>query len=445
MSYILTTMTDPSPKAPSRLARAVSGWLAGTSVFWFASYAVVFAFTTYFCMYSFRKPFAAADYVGSEFWIFDLKNALVISQLCGYALSKFAGIKFNSELTHGRRLAALVLLILWAEAALLLFAIAPPGWKVLAIFLNGLPLGAVWGIVFSFLEGRRSSELLGAGLSCSYIVASGFVKSAGKGLMESGVSESWMPATTGALFLPMFLIAAYALSLLPPPNAADVDERCLRQPMQKRDRRAFVTRYWPGLGLLVVTYLFLTAYRDFRDNYAAEIWVELGMGKSALIFTKTEVPIAAAVMVALGLLYLIRDNRKGLLAAYGIMITGSLLIGVATLLFDVGWLGPTWWMTLVGLGLYMGYVPYGCVLFDRKIAVLQTVATAVFLIYISDAVAYGGSVLAVLYKQLGEPQTSWLAFFRGFSYLTSAVTTTCLVGSALYFLRGASTQKRRGL
>ncbi len=417
------------------LARAVSAWLARTSVFWFATYAVVFAFTTYFCMYSFRKPWAAASYSGSEFWIFDLKNALVISQLCGYALSKFVGIKFNSELVHRHRLSALILLILWAEAALLLFAVAPPGWKVLAIFLNGLPLGAVWGIVFSFLEGRRSSELLGAGLSCSYIVASGFVKSAGKGLMESGISESWMPVTTGALFLPAFVFAAYALSLLPPPSEQDVEQRCLRQPMRSRERRAFTRRYWPGLGLLVMTYLFLTAYRDFRDNYAAEIWIELGMGDSALIFTKTEVPIAAAVMLTLGLLYLIRDNRRGLLAAYGIMIAGSVLVGGATLLFDVGLLGPTWWMTLVGLGLYMGYVPYGCVLFDRKIAALQTVATAVFLIYVSDAVAYGGSVLAVLYKQLGEAQTSWLAFFRGFSYLTSAVCTVCLIASAMYFSR----------
>lgn len=427
---------------PSWAARVVGGWLGRTSVFWFATYAVVFAFTTYFCMYSFRKPFAAADYEGATYWIFDLKNALVISQLIGYAISKFVGIRFNSELLHRHRLAALIVLILWAEGALLLFAVLPPGGKVLAIFLNGLPLGAVWGIVFSFLEGRQSSELLGAGLSCSYIVASGFVKSAGKGLMEAGVAESWMPAATGAMFLPVFLLAAYALSLLPAPTAQDAKLRSLRQPMRAKERKAFARRYWPGLVLLIATYLFLTSYRDFRDNYAAEIWKEVGMGDSAVIFTKTELPIAAVVMVILGLLYLIRDNRRGLAAAYGIMIAGSVLVGLSTLLFDLGVVGPTWWMTLVGLGLYMGYVPYGCVLFDRKIAALQTVATAVFLIYISDAVAYGGSVVAVLYKQLGEPQTSWLQFFRGFSYLTSAVCTLALLGSAVYFMRETKPAER---
>jgi hypothetical protein len=147
----------------------------------FASYAVVVAFTTYFCMYAYRKPFAAARFEGEMLGDLDLKSALIISQLAGYALSKFVGIKFNSEMPPGRRAGALVFLILWAEAALLLFAVMPPEGKVVALFLNGLPLGAVWGLVFSFLEGR-ASEILGAGLSCAYVVAGGAVKSIGASL-----------------------------------------------------------------------------------------------------------------------------------------------------------------------------------------------------------------------------------------------------------------------
>src|SRR5205085_7275168 len=125
-----------------------------------------------------------------------------VSQLCGYALSKFLGIKFNSEMPAHRRAWALVFLIVWAEVALLLFAVLPPCGKVFALFLNGLPLGTVWGVVFSFLEGRRTSEILGAGLSCAYVVASGAVKSVGKTLLDNGVSEAWMPAATGVMFLP---------------------------------------------------------------------------------------------------------------------------------------------------------------------------------------------------------------------------------------------------
>jgi hypothetical protein len=343
-----------------------------------------------------------------------------------------------------RRTWALVLLIAWAEAALVLFAVVPAEGKVVALFLNGLPLGAVWGVVFSFLEGRRTSEILGAGLSCAYVVASGAVKSIGAMLLGAGVSETWMPAVTGLIFLPMFLVATWGLSLIPPPSDADVAARTEREPMSALERRAFTRRYLPGLLLLVCVYLFLTAYRDFRDNYAAEIWTDLGSAQSASVFTLTEIPIALSVMLLLGMLYLVKNNRLGLFLTYVIMITGSALIGVATFLFDLQAIGPKTWMILVGLGLYLGYVPYGCVLFDRTIAALGVVATAVFLIYISDAVAYGGSVALVLYKVFGQAETSKLDFFRSFSYVASTACTVFFSICCVYFVRQSRVDWRSG-
>jgi MFS family permease len=403
-------------------------------------YAATFAFATYFAMYAFRKPFAAASFSGQSvdlaLFELDLKGALIIGQLVGYALSKLIGVKLNSELPHARRRLALFLLIGIAEAALLVFAIAPPGLQVAAMFVNGLPLGAVWGVCISFLEGRRTSEILGAALSCAYIVASGVVKSVGTALIDAGVSEAWMPAVCGALFLVPFFLFAYALSLVPPPNLADVEQRTEREPMDAAARRRFTRSYWPGLLALVITYLFLTAFRDFRDNFQADIWREMGQGGAA-VFTTTEVPIAIGVMAVLSLVYLLKDNRAGLIATYAIMIGGSVMVGVATLLFDAGSIGPRSWMTAVGLGLYLAYVPYGSVLFDRTIAALGTVATAVFLIYVSDAVAYGGSVGVVLYKMLGQADLPYLDFFRAFSYAASVTTVLLLGWSLFYFLRRA--------
>src|SRR5688500_2596837 len=163
----------------TRTSHRITRWLGQTGNGPFVIYAVVMAFTTYFAMYSFRKPFAAAQFSGETVGFIDLKSALIISQLCGYALSKFLGVKVNSEMRPAQRAWALVILIVWAELALVLFAVVPPGGKVIALFLNGLPLGTVWGVVFSFLEGRRTSEILGAGLSCAYVVARGAVKAIG--------------------------------------------------------------------------------------------------------------------------------------------------------------------------------------------------------------------------------------------------------------------------
>jgi hypothetical protein len=96
-------------------------------------------------------------------------------------------------------------------------------------------------------------------------------------------------------------------------------------------------------------------------------------------------------------------------------------------------LDPAWWMIAVGLGLYMAYVPFGCVLFDRLLAALGTIGTAGFLIYVTDAFGYLGSVLLLLYKDLGQPELSWLEFFAGFSYATSLVCSVCFIISAFYF------------
>ena len=54
----------------------------------FSAYAILAAFTTYFCMYGFRKGFAAGSYdeqtAGFFGSVFALKSVLVISQLIGY-------------------------------------------------------------------------------------------------------------------------------------------------------------------------------------------------------------------------------------------------------------------------------------------------------------------------------------------------------------------------
>ncbi|MEK7703374.1 MAG: DUF5690 family protein [Myxococcota bacterium] len=410
----------------------------------FSVFAVAAAFSTYFCMYAFRKPFAVATFAGQVdlTWLplVDYKILLIISQVLGYCTSKFLGIKLVSEMSAAGRGRAILVLLAIAETALLLFAITPRPWNAVWMVVNGLPLGMVWGLVFAFLEGRRVSEVLGVGLSGSYIVASGFVKSAGRYLLDAGISEPWMPFLTGLCFVPLLLISVWMLTRLPPPTPEDVALRTKRAPMHQRERSAFFLAYAPGLTLLTALYMLLTAYRDFRDNFAREIWDALGYGGTPSILTTAEIPIAIGVLAALGLLMVIRNNRRALLAIHAIMLGGTLLIGLATWGFQAGIVGPVAWMVLVGLGLYVAYVPYGCMLFDRLIASVGFVGTAGFMIYVTDAFGYLGSVVVLLYKSLGEPQLSGLDFFIAFSYATAIFCSVCFALSLAYFGRRACAQ-----
>jgi len=111
------------------------------------------------------------------------------------------------------------------------------------------------------------------------------------------------------------------------------------------------------------------------------------------------------------------------------------LVGFAPLGHASGLIGPATWMILVGLGLYLAYVPFGCMLFDRLIAAVGFVATAGFMIYVTDAAGYLGYVVVVFFKDFGAPNLSWLEFFEDFSYVTSVICTVSFAFATWYFWR----------
>jgi len=413
-------------------------WLERANPLVFTLFAGMAGFCAYFSMYAFRKPFAAATFGVVDGWSFvvDYKIALVVAQVAGYAVSKLIGVKVISEIAPSRRGVAILGLIGAAWLALLAFAVVPAPWNVAALFLNGLPLGMIWGLVFGFMEGRRTSEVLGAILCASFILSSGVVKSVGKWMMvDLDVSPFWMPAATGAIFLPLLALSVWALVQLPPPSAADEAARVRRQPMDRAQRRAFLAAYAPGVVLLVMAYVLLTAFRDFRDNFAAELWTALGFGEASGVFSASELPVAIIALAVLGAVMLVRDNLRALLVMHGVILAGFLLLGLSTLAFQARLLAPLTWMILTGAGLYMAYTPFNAMLFDRMIAFSGKIGTAGFLIYVADASGYMGSVALLVWRNFAMVQLDWLGFFIASAYATSVVGAVCTILAGVYFLR----------
>ena len=418
------------------MPRPLAHWLEKASPVAFTVFASLAGFATYFSMYAFRKPFAAATFGGVDGWHYtlDFKIAIVIAQAIGYATSKFLGIRVISGMQPKYRAQAILALIGASWLALVAFAVAPALVKVGALWLNGLCLGMIWGLVFGFMEGRRTSEILGAVLCASFIVSSGAVKSVGILLVQQlHVPVFWMPAATGLVFTPLLLVAVWGLAALPPPSPDDEAARVRRAPMTGRDRRAFLAEYGVGIALLVTIYVFATALRDFRDNFAAELWTALGYANPAGVFTLTELPVAAVALVAMGVIVKVRSNVRALAVIHGMILAGLALLGVATLAFDVGWLGALPWMIASGAGLYVVYTPFNAMLFDRLVAVSGRVATAGFLIYVADSAGYAGSCALLLWRNFALLHVKWLTVFRLALYTTSVVGIALTALSLLYF------------
>lgn len=375
---------------------------------------------TYSCMYAFRKPFTAATFDDLVFLGIHYKIWLLTSQVAGYTLSKFIGIKLVSEMKPEKRAVSILFVIGVAWIALLLFALTPSPYNIIWMFLNGLPLGVVWGLVFSYLEGRRTTELLGAGVSVSFIFSSGFVRTVGKYLMlEHNISEFWMPFATASVFVLPLIASVWMLNRLPSPNDKDKVHRTERVPMNKAERKRFISQFATAIIPFTLAYIFLTVLRDIRDNFSAEIWIELGKGDAPEIFTTAEIPIGIGVLIVVSLMILIKNNQKALNTSL-VFITGGLIINIiATTSFQAGLIGGVTWMILVGFGLYLGYITYHALLFERFIAAFKYVSNIGFLFYIADAFGYLGSVSTFMMKNFFSPNISWLKFFSSLTYSLS--------------------------
>jgi len=412
----------------------VTRWLSQRSTFEFTLYVGAIAFLTYTCMYGLRRPYAAASFEGYQLWGMNFKSWLVITQVVGYAISKFIGIKVISEMGRSARAYAIVILTAFAEVALVVFALVPAPYNFFVLFFNGLPLGMIWGLVFSYLEGRRTTEVLGTMLSVSFIVASGLVKSVGSLVLQFlPVTEFQMPWITGLFFFALLVGLVWLLDKTPDPTPEDQALRTKRVPMDGAMRLAIFKRFAPGLIALVAIYVMLTIFRDLRDNFAAEIFASMGLNNNSMIFLYTEIPVALVVFVIMASMMFVRNNEKAFAINHLLIGSGFLIVGFATLFLHLEIISPLTWMVLLGLGTYMGYMPFNSFLFERLIAAFGTAANAGFFIYLADSFGYLGTVGTMLFQNFGNAQVSWFDFLVDGAYGMAIAGGILISLSYVYF------------
>ncbi len=420
----------------TRQPSTITKKLEQTSPQVFSLYCIVAAFGTYFCMYSFRKPIGAGTFEDFKFGVVAFKPVLIASQILGYTLSKFIGIKFVSEISAARRAASILVLIGIAELALLLFAITPPPYNVVMLFLNGLPLGMVFGLVLGFLEGRKVTEALIAGLTTSMIISSGVVKSIGRTMIERfSVSEFWMPFLTGLLFVVPLLFFVWMLNQIPKPTSDDIARRSERLPMTRAQRWDLFRRHAFGLSCIIAIYILLTIMRSIRDDFGVEIWAQLGERGEPAIFTQSEMLVALGVVVINGAAICISSNRSALLGSLCLVGCGFILVLMSLAGHWQGWLGPFAFMVLSGLGLYIPYIAFHTTIFERFIAAFREPGNIGYLMYLADAAGYLGYVAIMLARNFGNIKVDFLALFVNASTVVSIASLAVTITLITYYSR----------
>ena len=402
------------------------------------------ALLSYSLVYALRKPFTAATFDGLDFFGMDYKTATSIVQIAGYFLSKLIGIKVISEMKKENRLKFIIASVAVAELSLVLFGALPRPYNVFALFFNGLSLGCMWGVIFSFLEGRRVTDLLASLFGLSIAVSSGTAKSIGLFVVDIlNVSEFWMPALIGAVALPLLAGLGYILDHLPKPTAEDKALRVERVTLDRQQRWELFRNFAPVLTLLFFANLFLTVLQDVKEDFLVKIIDVNAAGLSSWVFAKVDGVVTLIILAVFVTLALVKSHIKVLSTLLTLVIAGAVTLSFVAFNYDSLQLSPLVWLFIQSLCLYFSYLSFQTIFFDRFIACFRIRGNVGFFIAMVDSIGYTGTVLVLVFKECFNPNLDWLEFYNTMAGTVGIVCCTAFTVSLFYLMQRYRKGKRK--
>ncbi len=396
------------------------------------------ALFAYFLVYALRKSFTASTFDGLDFLGVDYKVVLSISQILGYLIAKFCGIKIVSELKRNQRLPAIVISAACAELSLVLFGLIPYPSNFFCLFFNGLSLGSMWGFLFSYLEGRRLTDILASFLGVSIIISSGAAKSIGLFVLEMNVSPFWMPSLIGAVTLVLLVGIAFALDKLPDPTAEDKESRTERIPLDKKLRGALLKKYSLLLIPLLTVNILYTVLRDIKEDFLVDIVKFTNIDLTSFLFVQIDSVVTLILLVVFGTMIFVKDNRRSLTILLSLMMFGSLLVLFTSLFFNSLSATPIIWLFLQSMGIYTAYMAFQTIFFDRFIACFKIAGNVGFFIYLADFLGYLFSCGFLFGKSIFSIHVNWLQYYNSLSITISLI---CIVSVSIASIMMRNKQK----
>lgn len=381
------------------------------------------ALLSYSLVYALRKPYTAASFEGLTFMGSDYKVAVTTIQILGYVIAKFFGIKIISELKKENRFRFFVGSAILAELALVGFGLLEAPYNVAAMFVNGLSLGCMWGVIFSFIEGRKVTNILASLLGVSMVFSSGVAKSFGLFAMnEMQIDQFWMPAVIGGFALPLLVFMGYMLKRLPQPTAEDIMLRNERVVLDGKGRVALFRKYAPILTLLFIGNFMLLVLRDIKEDFLVNI---LDMSnQSSWLFARIDTIVTLIILGIFALFAFFRSNIRALLWLMTLVIAGCLTMTYVSFHYETLDLKPVTWLFIQSLSLYIAYLTFQTIFFDRFIACFRIKGNVGFFIALIDFIGYLGTVTLLSTKEFLNIELEWFALFN---HIAGFVGATCSI------------------
>lgn len=423
----METSTQTYTNGGSKEKKPMPDWIF---VLWAGGTAIL----SYSLVYALRKPFTAAEFEGLQVFGMDYKIVVSIIQLLGYVSAKLLGIKYISELRPEGRLKFIIGSAALSEISLIAFGLLPMPYNIMALYFNGLSLGCMWGVIFSFLEGRRTTDILASIMGVSMALSSGVAKSLGLYTLNVlHVSEFWMPALIGAIAFPLLCFTGWMMTRFPQPTAADIASRSVRVTLNGHQRWALFRRFMPLLIMLFAANLLLTVQRDIKEDFIVCI-IDVST-VSSWAFAQIDSIATLVLLATFALLSTTYDHLKVLCILLVLSTCGMGTLAFLGANFEQVGLPTTIWLFLQSLCLDMAYLSFQTIFFERFIACFKIKGNVGFFIITIDFVGYLGTLALLLFKEFYASHIDWASFYNSMSLYIGIVCCLAFIGSLVYMIQ----------
>lgn len=155
-------------------------------------------------------------------------------------------------------------------------------------------------------------------------------------------------------------------------------------------------------------------------------------GHSPWLFARVDSIVTLLILTIFGLLVFVRSHIRALSILYGLIIASMLAMMVVS--FGQDWLrlSVVSWLFLQSFCLYIAYLTFQTVFFDRFIACFKIRGNVGFFIVLTDFLGYTGTVVVLVLKEVVGLELDWASFYNGLAGCVGGICCVLFVASYVY-------------
>lgn len=193
----------------------------------------------------------------------------------------------------------------------------------------------------------------------------------------------------------------------------DIAMKSERATLNGKQRWELFKNFMPFLMMLFVANIAIVVLRDIKEDFLVNI-IDVSE-YSPWLFAKIDSVVTLIILVVFGLMVFVKDNLKALSILFGLIIMGMIVMSVVSFGQERFQLSPVVWLFVQSLCLYIAYLTFQTIFFDRFIACFKIHGNVGFFIVTTDFLGYTGTVLVLVLKEFCNPHIDWAVFYNQFA------------------------------